>query len=229
MATSAEKQELIEDIKRPTRYYRIQLWGYGGESAYLSLTKQQYNYWKDRDEEEYDSTITYMLDENREEVDVPPEVDFLGDPDDPEGARYPWYEASNEIAHQYGVDYSSARISITEIESEDYNAKIISDIVDGIELSEFVDQHNITWISGEPSRPQSDYMLQFYSSEKGTFFDAILTVAGKIDFSKLTINSTEYYNGDDTVEDIEYDGEDIENFGAETNGKGYSVSMWKNI
>ena len=38
MATSEEKQELVETIKGP-RFYRIQLWGYGGEAEYMHLTK----------------------------------------------------------------------------------------------------------------------------------------------------------------------------------------------
>ena len=229
MATPEEKQELIETIKRPIRHYRIQLWGYGGESAYISLTKEQYEYWSAKDEEEYDSTLTYMLDEDRDTVtDVPLEADFMGDPDDPEGVRYPWYEAPNEITHQYGVDYSSARITVTEVESDEYNAAPIEDVVDGVDLSEFVSDNDIDWFTDEVDEDQSNYMLQFHSAEKGTFFEGIFSTNGKFDPSKLVINSTEYFNGDDTVEGITYDGEEVENSGAETNGKGYSVHMWSN-
>jgi len=38
----------------------------------------------------------------------------------------------------------------------------------------------------------------------------------------------EYMNGEDTVTSIEYDGVDIDNNGGDTNGKGYSASVWKN-
>jgi hypothetical protein len=62
------------------------LWGYGGESAYVPLTKEQYEYWNQRKEEEDDERdilVDYMLDEDREEVaDVPPNMDFMGDPED---------------------------------------------------------------------------------------------------------------------------------------------------
>ena len=229
MATSEENKELIETIKRPIRHYRIQFWGYGGESAYISLTKEQYEYWKAKDEEEYDSTLTYMLDEDRDTVtDVPPEADFMGDPDDPEGPRYPWYEAPNEITHQYGVDYSSARITVTEVESDDYNAAPIEDVVDGVDLGDFVNENDIDWFTDEVDEDQSNYMLQFHSAEKGTFFEGTLSTTGKFDPSKLVINSTEYFNGDDTIEGITYDGNEVENNGAETNGKGYSVHIWSN-
>ena len=55
MATTKEKIELVETLKGP-KFYRLTLWGYGGESAYLELTKDQYEYWKEKDEEEYDTT-----------------------------------------------------------------------------------------------------------------------------------------------------------------------------
>lgn len=231
MATSEENKELIETIKRPIRHYRILLWGYGGENSYIRLTKEQYEYWNQRkeDDDERDILVDYMLDEDREEVaDVPPAMEFMSDPEDPEGPRYPWHESPNEIVHQFGVDYSSARITITEIDSDDYGANPIEDIVDGVDLNDFVSEHDIEWFSGEVEETQSDYMLQFNSSEKGTFFEGILTTVGKIDLSKLEVYTTDHFNDDDTVDDIRYDGESIENMGGDTNGKGYSVYMWSN-
>jgi len=231
MATSEEKQELIEDIKRPVRHYRIMLWGYGGENSYIRLTKEQYEYWNQRkeDDDERDILVDYMLDEDREEVtDVPPAMEFMSDPEDLEGPRYPWHESPNEIVHQFGVDYSNARITITEIDSDDYGANPIEDIVDGVDLNDFVSEHEIEWFSDEVEETQSDYMLQFNSSEKGTFFEGILSTVGKIDLSKLEVYTTDHFNDDDTVDDIRYDSESIENMGGDTNGKGYSVYMWSN-
>ena len=231
MATSEEKQELLEDIKRPVRHYRIMLWGYGGENSYIRLTKEQYEYWNQRkeDDDERDILVDYMLDEDREEVaDVPPAMEFMSDPEDLEGPRYPWHESPNEIVHQFGVDYSNARITITEIDSDDYGANPIEDIVDGVDLNNFVSEHDIEWFSDEVEETQSDYMLQFNSSEKGTFFEGILTTVGKIDLSKLEVYTTDHFNDDDTVDDIRYDSESIENMGGDTNGKGYSVYMWSN-
>ena len=231
MATSEENKELIETIKRPVRHYRIMLWGYGGENSYIRLTKEQYEYWNQRkeDDDERDILVDYMLDEDREEVaDVPPAMEFMSDPEDLEGPRYPLHESPNEIVHQFGVDYSSARITITEIDSDDYGANPIEDIVDGVDLNDFVSEYDIEWFSDEVEETQSDYMLQFNSSEKGTFFEGILTTAGKIDPSKLEVYTTDHFNDDNTVDDIRYDGESIENMGGDTNGKGYSVYMWSN-
>ena len=239
MATSEENQELIETIKRPIRHYRIHLWGYGGEAAYLKLTKEQYEFWKDKDEEEYDSTLTYMLDENREEVtEVPPEMEFMSDPEDMEGSRYPWYEAPTEFCHQYGVEIGSARLTIDEIESEEYTAKSIDTVVDGKEIQSYLDEIDaesdytlelINMSVADGTDEQPDHVLQFYSSEKGTFFEGIFTIAGQFDIKKLKVYTEEFPNGEDIITNITYDGEDIENQGGDTNGKGYSVHMWTNV
>ena len=239
MATSEEKQELVETIKRPIRYYRIHLWGYGGEAAYLKLTKEQYEFWKEKDEEEYDTTMSYMVDESREEVtDVPPEMDFMSDPEDMEGSRYPWYEAPGEFCHQYGVEVGSARLTIDEIESEEYNSKSLKTVVDGVELQDFLnkidEEHNwelelVTMGVAEGTDEQPDYVVQFYSAEKGTFFEGIFATTSSFNPEKLKVYTEEFPNGEDIVTSITYDGEDIENQGGDTNGKGYSAHLWSNV
>jgi hypothetical protein len=50
MATSEEKTELVETLKGP-RFYRISLWGYGGEAAYMNLTKEAFDFWNTHTEE----------------------------------------------------------------------------------------------------------------------------------------------------------------------------------
>jgi hypothetical protein len=237
MATSAEKTELVETLKGP-KYYRIMLWGYGGESAYLGLTKEQYEFWKSKDEENYDTTLNYMLDEEREEfTDIPVEMDFMGDPDDTEAARYSWHDAPGEFCHQWGVAWDSARITVTEIESDEYSADPIQDVVDGEELQELLnkldEEHNyeldLTEMSvAEGTDEQPPYVLQFYSSEKGTFFEGIFESIGPFDIKRLKVFCEEFPNGEDIVTNITYDGRDIENQGGDTNGKGYSVHLWAN-
>ena len=234
MATSEENNDLIEDIKRPIRHYRIVIWGYGGESAYLGLSKEQYDYWKKRQEESEDAILNYMLDEAREDfTDVPPEMDFMKEDD----YVFPWYEAPAELEHQYGVDYNSAYISVDDLVSEDYRSDIIDSIVDNEQLNDWIDElqeeddYATELVEMEISKYEewaAPYILQFHSSEKGTFFEGIITTAGKFNPKKLRILTTEYANGEDTITTIQYDGEEIDNFGAETNGKGYNVHMWEN-
>lgn len=234
--TTEENQELIDTIKRPIRHYRVMLWGYGGEAAYLKLTKEQYEFWKEKDEEESDITMSYMndaQDEGKPEW-VPDEMDFMND----EGDYRPWYEAPGEFCHQWGVDLGSARITVTEIESDEYNARPLEDVVDGEELQPLLDgideEHDyelelITMGVAEGTDEQPDYVLQFYSAEKGTFFEGIFTTTGPFDIKRLKVFTEEFPNGEDIVTDLQYDGESIENMGGDTNGKGYSVHMWSNV
>jgi len=240
MATSEEKQELVETLKGP-RYYRIMIWGYGGESAYIPLNEPQYNFWKPIIDEHGDSdAVTYMTgaeDGNWEFEDidsVPENADFMKDSN---GDYRPWYEHHNELEHQWGVDFDNSNITIEEVDSNEYNAKVIATIVDGKSLSEWTDSiekadNYETEITNRSISEYEDWtephILQFYSAEKGTFFDGRIETYGELDPKKFMFHSLEYAKGDDTVTQIFYDGKELDNDGGDTNGKGYSVHLWKN-
>ena len=242
MATTEEKTELVETLKGP-RYYQIRLWGYGGESEYMELTKEQFEFWHAHIEEHGDGdAVNYCVNAEDGEYDfeeldeVPEEMQFLK----VAGEDYStsWYESATGFAHQWGVDYNNARITVEEVDSAEYNATVVNELVDGEDLSAYIDLWNeatdyelelVEMGVHESEDTQPDYIAQMYSSEKGTFFDGIIETIGEFDPKKLKIYTTEYLNGDDTVENIEYDGTDVENNGGDTNGKGYSFHVWKNV
>lgn len=241
MATSEEKQELVDDLKGP-RYYHIQLWGYGGEAEYMELTEAQYEFWSKHIEEHGDGdAVQYCTGAEDGEFDfenideLPEEVQFLK----VEGEDYSssWYESPTGFTHQWGVDYSNANVTIEEVDGEEYMASQLETIVEGESLSEWVEeiqaqddyQTEIVEMGvdeGEDKEPK--YVAQMWSAEKGTFFDGIIVTTGDFDPKKLKIYTSEYLNGDDTVQSIEYDGQEIDNAGGDTNGKGYSFHVWKN-
>lgn len=240
--TDQEKEELVEAIRRPDRYYRIQLWGYGGEAAYMSLNKAQYDFWRPIVETHGDGDLVeYMLNAEGEDAeyenvqDIPLEARFLYDAD--EDYSRPWYEAPTEFEHTYGVTYDSARIQVEEVEDDEYSADTVEVVIDGQDLTELAEQ--IYDNSGEEyleiqeysccDESPCEYVAQMYSSEKGTFFDGVLhlTNGAKFDPRKLRVQVVEYLNGEDTVVGLTYDGEDIDNNGGDTNGKGYSADVWK--
>ena len=76
---------------------------------------------------------------------------------------------------------------------------------------------------------EPDYVFVFWSAEKGSFLDGIIETHGSLDPKKLKLTTNEYWNGDDVVETIEYNGVEIDNQGGDTTGKGYSGHFWKNI
>jgi len=231
MATSEEKQDLVETIKGP-RYYRISISGYGGEAEYLSLTKDQYEFWNKQIEENGDGdVVNYCVSAEDEEFDfehiseLDESMKFLNDEDGPR----PWYESPTGFTHQWGVDYSSANISIDEVDSDDYNSSYVAEVVGSEDLSEWVDNNEVDLDMGIDEVDEPEYVLQFWSAEKGGFFDGVIETVGEFDPKKLKIYTSEYLNGDDTISSIEYDGVEVDNSGGDTNGKGYSVHVWKNV
>ena len=237
MATPEEKQETI-DVLKGTRYYQIKLNGYGGEAAYININKQAYDFWKPIVEEYYDSDlVNYAVNDDPEDYDfediesVPPEADFLTDE---EGYKYPWYEAPNEYVHQYGVEYGSAYIVVDEVDSNDYGASVVKEVVHE-SMQEYLDgimeanEYEFDLVeSDEDYGEEGDFTVQFYSSEKGCFFDGLIETHGEFDPKKLKVIITEYPNGEDVVTSVEYDGVEVDNNGGDTNGKGYSAHLWSN-
>lgn len=237
MATSEEKTELVETLKGP-HYYKIQLYGYGGESAYINVSKEVHDFWKPICEEHGDTDlVNYMVNDDPEDYDfdnievVPPEADFLTEDD----YKYPWYEAPNEIVHQCGVEYGSARVIIEEVDSDNYNANVVAEVVDGENLQEYLDSnmeannYEIDLVeSDEDFGEEGDYTLQMHSSEKGTFFEGRFETIGEFDPKNLKVIITEYPDGNDTVTSILYNDVDVDNDGGDTNGKGYYASVWSN-
>ena len=243
MATSEEKQQTVDALKG-TRFYRIQLLGYGGEAAYININKEAYEFWNAHVEEHGDSDLVeYMISDYTDEGDydelevVPKEVDFLSSYGK-EDYKSQWYEAPGEFLHQSGVEYGSAYLTVEEMSSDDYMADTIAEIFDSKSVSELVDFINEetdyeTEISdfGEPDEfePQGNYVAQFYSSEKGCFFAGRIQTVGEFDPKKLKFVVNEYPNGEDIIDSVLYDDVEVDNDGGDTNGKGYSAHVWKNV
>jgi len=242
MATPEEKQELVDNLKGK-RYYRFSLWGYGGESAYININKEQYDFWKNQVDEHGDSDIvSYMVgaedgDYELEDIDsIPEEADFMKDD---EGGPRTWYEHHNEFSHQWGVPYDSARLTLEEVDGLEWDSKVINEVVsDGIDLHEWINQEHektdydpelVHTADRDEFEDQGDYICQFYSAEKGTFFDAVIETVGDFDPKKLKVWINEFPNGEDIVTSVEYNGEEVDNNGGDTNGKGYSVHLWSNV
>ena len=242
MATTEEKTELVETLKGP-RFYRIQLNGYGGESAYMTVSKEAHDFWKPICEEHGDYDLSaYMTSDDDDEPEfeniesVPPEAQFLHDVDE-DNYKRPWYESHTEFEHSYGVEWSSAYIVVEEVDSADYMSNTVADVIDGENLQELLDkveeesgwELELTEMGCSDEVPEgTEFIAQMYSSEKGQFFDGVVETVGEFDLKKLKVYCMEFLNGEDTVVNIEYDGNEIENDGGDTNGKGYSAAIWKN-
>jgi len=243
MATTEEKQELVETLKGP-RFYRVCLTGYGGESAYINISREAFEFWNKHTEEHGDSDLVqYLINDDPEDCDydeleiIPKEADVLQCQDDPNDTwKTSWFEAPNEFCHQMGVEYGSAYITVEEVDAIDYNANLIADIIDGENITDLVDKIQedsdyeyelCDFGEGYEYDDQGDYVMQMYSSEKGQFFEGIFETTGDFDINKIKFIVNEYPNGEDIIDGIMYNDIDIENDGGDTNGKGYSAHVWK--
>jgi len=234
--TSEENQELVETIKGP-KYYRIQVNGYGGEGAYMAITKEAHDFWASVTAENGDSDLVqYMITAEDEE----PEFDEIGEVPkaamfmtDEDGDPRPWYEPPNEIEHTFGGTLDSCWLTVDQVEGEEYGSNHVREIIDREDITELNDtlceEHEIEIIEmGCCEEPECDYIAQMYSSEKGCFYEGVIETVGEFDPKKLKIFTTEYLNGEDTIDRIEYDGVEVDNMGGDTVGKGYYAAVWKN-
>ena len=239
--TSEQNKALVETLKGP-RFYRVSITGYGGEAAYMNLSKEAYEFWNTHNEEYGDSDLTqYLINDDPDDCEyddlevVPKEADFLtsyGEDD----YKSNWFEAPTEFLHQMGVEYGSSYLTVEEVDSMEYMSKHVADVVDGERLIDLVDKiqedsdYEVELADhGEELPDEGEYVCQLYSSEKGQFFDGIIETVGDFDVKKLKFMINEYPNGEDVIDGVEYDGVDVENQGGDSNGKGYSASVWKNV
>ena len=225
MATTDEKQELVEDIKRPVRHYQITLWGYGAEYVAGESTKEEYDYWvtnakeriKEFDLDEGDNPFEiYMLDKDN---------DSKWDAVPAEFARLNNYFEYDDVEHLHGAVDTAGRITVEEIDIT--TDTVIDTLVDNCELDEFFETYDCYHVVRESEDYTKDYIFTAVSSEKGTFFNGVLETQGRIDLSKISVHSTEIYDGDIIVHDIMYDEEYVEHDGADTNGKGMYINLVK--
>lgn len=241
MATAEEKQELVETLKGP-RFYRVSITGYGGEGAYMNLSKEAYEFWNTHNEEHGDNDLTqYLINDDPDDCEydelevIPKEADFMtsyGEDD----YKSNWFEAPTEFLHQMGVEYGSSYLTVEEVDSMDYMNNYVADVIDGERLIELVDKiqedtdYEVELADhGEELPDEGEYVCQLYSSEKGEFFNGVIETVGDFDPKKLKFMINEYPNGEDVIDGVEYDGVDVENNGGNTNGKGYSASVWSNV
>ena len=233
-------EELIETIKRPVRHYRIQLWGYGGESTYNRINKSAYEFWnKVKNEEitfdnpEFNNLTDYVLNpvEFRQHNDIPQEADFLFDIES-EGHNE-WYDMSSQLKHMNGVTLDSASMDIMEVDNDTSNSKQLDLLCENESIEKILNKNGKEPIIDDydldelADKDGHNYIFYGMSIEKGVFHDAYLKLEGKqFDVSKLQVEAMDMPNGDTMVTDIIYDGTKLDYDFGDTNGKGYAFEVW---
>ena len=210
MATNQEKQELIEILKFTPRTYKIQMWGYGGEKVMGRVDPKVWDYcikhridlvdmaWGDYDEIVEDRGL---------------------DPDMLPFTPGSWYECDG-MGHVHGVNRNAGTIQI-----EDENGNTIFEksleACDGCEDSPGWSCNDEVWVG---MAKKGEVVFIGSSNEKGTFFEGEIELKAPFDIEKLVLNYDEI-DGEELVNSVYYDDEEIENYGGSTDGKSSDMDM----
>lgn len=203
MATKRQKQELLEALRAEKKKYEIILTGYGGEIAIGRITREQYEFWKDRED----------LDEHCHDWDNEMEI-----PDDMIIARDgSWYEC-DDIAHENGCEFSDA--CYVTVYDEDKNEVWTSPLssaaleergvgVDGMNR----DEHYVEYGT------DVEYYFWGQHFEKGTFQTYEIEIYGKFDPARLNFSIIDV-NGWELVNGVSYESIELDDTGGySTTGK----------
>lgn len=182
----------------------IRIGGYGGEYTIGTLTQEQANYWREKDDDELYQHIT-----DREEFD--------GDSEHYIGL---WHDVDNVI-HVFGCN-SNYNITIT------INDKIVSQI-NTEDLSDF-DTILLEYIDEDILEADIPYLI-CNTTEKGTFIYCNIELEEDevFDISKVTLLTKEIF-GDKYIVGARYDDVDMEDYGGDTDGKSfdYRIEIFEN-
>jgi hypothetical protein len=210
MATLEEKEKLMQVLKWTPRTYKITMWGYGGEKVMGTVDRKIYDYFKQRrlDLSDYAWDSDYA-DENE----IPDEMQPF-----PPGS---WYEC-DDMAHAHGVSRNAGTLQIEDENGEVIYERSLEDCDGGSDDSPEWDCGDEVWID---EKPAGTVVFIGNSNEKGTFFEADLPLTMPFDITKLTLSYDEI-DGEELVNSVTYDGEDIDNWGGNTDGKSSDFGMY---
>lgn len=210
MATKEEQERLIEILKFTPRTYKMQMWGYGGETVMGTVDRKVYDYFKQRrlDLSDFAWDSDYA-DENNIPEDMWP---F------PPGS---WYECDS-MGHANGVDRSAGTLQILDENGDTVYERSLEDL-SGYEDDEPEFQCNDEVFIG--SQPDGTVVFIGRSNEKGTFFEADIELKEPFDITKLVLGYDEI-DGNEIINYVSYDDEDIDNWGGSTDGKSSDFGMY---
>jgi hypothetical protein len=198
----AEQQKLIEVLKFTPRTYRISMWGYGGETVMGTVDRKIYDYFKSR-----------RLDVS----DFAWNSDYADDHDIPEDMwPFPpgsWYEC-DDMGHTNGVSRNAGTLQIEDENGDVVFEKSLEDL-DGCDGSPEWCCNDEVWID---SKPDGTVVFIGKSNEKGTFFEGEIELRAPFEIERLQLSYDEI-DGEELINSVYYDEEEIDNNGGSTDGK----------
>jgi hypothetical protein len=212
MATQDEKQQLIDTLKFTPRTYKISMWGYGGEKVMGTVDREVWDYCI---EHQVDLSEIAWSDEDTVQDEMDLDLDML--PFTPGS----WYEC-DDMAHTNGVSRNAGTVQIEDENGNVVFEKSLDSITGGEDGEPEWSCFDEAWIG---SKPAGTVVFIGTSNEKGTFFEGEIELTEPFDITKLTLQYDDI-DGEELVNSVQYDGEDIDNFGGSTDGKSSDFGMY---
>ena len=211
MATQQQKEELIEILKFTPRTYKISLWGYGGEKVMGTVSKEVWDYCNDNQVNLQDIAWS---DEDTVENDMGLDLEKLPFPP---GS---WYEC-DDMAHVNGVSRDAGHIQIEDENGNTIFDKQLEDCDGGSDDSPVWCCNDEVWVG---MKKKGEVVFIGSSNEKGTFFEGEIELKRPFNIELLELHYDEI-DGEEIVNAVYYDGEEIENYGGSTDGKSSDMNM----
>jgi hypothetical protein len=206
-----EHEQLIEILKFTPRTYKIQMWGYGGEKVMGTVDKEVWDYCM---ENQVDLSEVAWGDEDMVVDELNLDLDKLPFPP---GS---WYECDN-LMHCNGVSRDAGTLQIEDENGNEVYSESIEDLT-GIGNSPEIECSDEEYVNGQP---EGTVVFIGSSNEKGTFFEGEINLKAPFDITKLKL-FYEDVDGEEIINHVEYDGEEIENWGGSTDGKSSDIYMY---
>ncbi len=205
-----EHEQLIEVLKFTPRTYSIQIWGYGGETVMGTVDGKIYDYFRQRrlDVSDFAWNSDYADDNNI------PEHMWPFSPGN-------YYDCDN-IAHSNGASMEAGTLQILDEKGDTVLERTLGSI-DGTDIELCYGEE--AWV-GQVGIGEVVFIGR--TQEKGTFFEAEIELREPFDPEKLCI-TVDDIDGENFVSSVSYDGEDLDNNGGSTSGKGSDFGFFVNL
>lgn len=197
MATRKQKEELIEALLAERKKYEVQLQGYGGEVVIGRITKEQYEFWKDRED------LSEFIFDFDNELDIPSEMKMFDS-----GS---WYEI-DDIAHENGCEFSNlCRIVVyDENANEVWSSPLsYSDLEQrGVDPEGFANDEAFPY-----ERDGNRWFFFGQNFEKGVFNTYEIECFGKFDPNRLSLRLVDV-DGWELVTGVSYESIELDDTGG---------------
>lgn len=205
MSINEDHEKLMKVLKFTPRTYKIRLWGYGGEHVMGTVEREVYDYFR----QHRLSVPDYAW--GGDEFDSVPENMRPFDPGS-------WYDC-DDMGHVHGVDMNAGHLQILDENEEIVYERELSDL-NGCDVNLCTVEE--VWVD---EKEPGTVVFYGYTSDKGTFFEADIDLKAPFDPEKLTINISDF-DSSEIVVGVDYDGEELDNYGGDTNGKGSEFAFY---